>query len=333
MSEHKALYVPEKQAPFAVKSVPTRKPEPGQLLVKVESAGLAPVDWAIQAMGILVEKYPAVLGMDAAGTVVEVGEGVKKFKKGDRVLKESSDCDAFSGFQQYTLAFEDTTAKIPENVTFDQAATIPLALATSAIALYHDGENAIGGTCGLTPPWEEGGRGKYKGQPTVIFGGASSVGQMTIELLKLSGFGPIITTASLRNAEFLKTIGATHVLDRNLSPEDLYAQIRKITQESFKIIYDAVGTSETQNFGYELLAPGGILAAVQHDLIAPEKKVPEKKSFFMYGDVNVPQNQGALKPIPVEVVPGGLEGIPAGLGKLRKGVSCVKLVAHPQETA
>ncbi|KZT64347.1 GroES-like protein [Daedalea quercina L-15889] len=349
MPEHRALYVPEKQAPFVVKSIPTWVPGRGELLIKVESAGLAPVDWIMQSTGILVEKYPVILGLDVAGTVEQVGEGVTKFKKGDRVFKEGSlGENPFAGFQQYTLAHEDTTAKIPDNITFDQAATIPLALATSAVALYHDGENAIGGTCGLTPPWEAGGRDKYKGQATVVFAGASTVGQMTIELLKLSGFDPIITTASLSNAEFLKTLGATYVLDRKLSPEALHAEIRKITQAPFKTIYDAAGASETQHLGYDLLAPGGILAAVQHDLIAPEKKVPEKKSFFMYGDVNVPQNrklgsslfskltglleEGALKPIPVEVVPGGLEGIPVALEKLRKGVSCVKLVARPQET-
>ena len=62
-------------------------------------------------------------------------------------------------------------------MTFDQAATIPLALATSSVALYHSGENANGETFGLTPPWEEGGSGKYAGQPAVILGGAGSVGQ------------------------------------------------------------------------------------------------------------------------------------------------------------
>ena len=85
MSEHRALFLPEKQAPFVVRSVPTYKPGPGELLIKVEAAALAPVDWAIQSMGILVEKYPVILGFDAAGTVEEVGEGVTKFKKGDRV--------------------------------------------------------------------------------------------------------------------------------------------------------------------------------------------------------------------------------------------------------
>ncbi|KAH9830784.1 chaperonin 10-like protein [Rhodofomes roseus] len=367
MPEHKALFIPEKQAPFVVRSVPTPKPGPGQLLIKVESAGLAPADWAIQAIGILVPKYPIIIGMDVAGTVEEVGESVTKFKKGDRVVKECSiGDDPFlsdssssalpndhnsrgAGFQQYSLASEDTTAKIPDNITFDQAATIPLALATSAVALYHDGNGALGGTCGLTPPWEAGGRGKYKGQPTVVLGGASSVGQITIQLLKLSGFGPIITTASLRNAEFLKSIGATHVLDRNLSPDALHAEVRKITADPFTTIYDAAGSSETQNIGYDLLAPGGTMASVQDDLVAPEKKVPEKKTFFMYGDVNIPPNrklgvslyskltelleEGALKPVPVEVAPGGLEGIPLALERVHKGLSCLKLVVHPQETA
>ncbi|TFY59162.1 hypothetical protein EVJ58_g5957 [Rhodofomes roseus] len=300
MPEHKALFIPEKQAPFVVRSVPTPKPGPGQLLIKVESAGLAPADWAIQAIGILVPKYPIIIGMDVAGTV-------------------------------------------------EEAATIPLALATSAVALYHDGNGALGGTCGLTPPWEASGRGKYKGQPTVVLGGASSVGQITIQLLKLSGFGPIITTASLRNAEFLKSIGATHVLDRNLSPDALHAEVRKITADPFTTIYDAAGSSETQNIGYDLLAPGGTMASVQDDLVAPEKKVPEKKTFFMYGDVNIPPNrklgvslyskltelleEGALKPVPVEVAPGGLEGIPLALERVHKGLSCLKLVVHPQETA
>ena len=85
MPEHKALVIPEKQAPFVVKSVPTPKPGPGEFLVKVESAALAPFDWAVQVLGIIVEDYPAILGEDIAGTVVEVGEGVTRFKKGDRV--------------------------------------------------------------------------------------------------------------------------------------------------------------------------------------------------------------------------------------------------------
>ena len=87
MPEHKALFLPKKQAPFVVRSVPTPQPGAGGVLIKVESAGLAPADWAIQSWGIVVDGYPngIIIGEDIAGTVEEVGEGVTKFKKGDRM--------------------------------------------------------------------------------------------------------------------------------------------------------------------------------------------------------------------------------------------------------
>ena len=85
MPVHKALVIPEKRAPYVVKSVPTPKPGPAQVLIKVESVSLAPFDWAVQSLGMVIEEYPAILGEDIAGTVVEVGEGVTRFKIGDRV--------------------------------------------------------------------------------------------------------------------------------------------------------------------------------------------------------------------------------------------------------
>ena len=85
MAEHRALIAPDKQAPLVVKSVPTYRPGPGELLFKVEAAGLAIADYAVHLTGLLVEKWPVILGQDAAGIVEEVGEGVTKFRKGDRV--------------------------------------------------------------------------------------------------------------------------------------------------------------------------------------------------------------------------------------------------------
>ena len=73
------------QSNHLILHLPTYEPGPGELLIKVESVGLAPCDWAIQALGIIVEKYPVIVGEDIAGTVEEVGNGVTKFKKGDRV--------------------------------------------------------------------------------------------------------------------------------------------------------------------------------------------------------------------------------------------------------
>lgn len=85
MSQQEVLYLQSKNGPFAVASAPVPKPGPGEVLIKVQSTALNPVDWKIQAFGLFLEKFPAILGGDAAGVVEEVGEGVTNLKKGDRV--------------------------------------------------------------------------------------------------------------------------------------------------------------------------------------------------------------------------------------------------------
>ena len=88
MSQQKALFL---QAPnngeFIVGTKDIPKPGPGQLLIKIHAAALNPLDWKIRAYGLYVEKYPAILGCDASGTVEEIGEGVNEFEKGDRVYE------------------------------------------------------------------------------------------------------------------------------------------------------------------------------------------------------------------------------------------------------
>ena len=85
MSTHKALLLEKKFGGYAVGDIPTPKPGPGELLVKVHAAALNPVDWKIQKYGIFIETFPAILGSDVAGEVVELGTGVSSFKVGDRV--------------------------------------------------------------------------------------------------------------------------------------------------------------------------------------------------------------------------------------------------------
>ncbi|KAG6859000.1 hypothetical protein C0991_001517, partial [Blastosporella zonata] len=78
-----------------------------------------------------------------------------------------------AGFQQYTLTYAVTTAKIPPHISFDEAATIPVA-AAAAVAGYYLPRPHSGG---FTPPFDPSARGKYAGKPLVILGGATSVGQ------------------------------------------------------------------------------------------------------------------------------------------------------------
>lgn len=84
-SQQKVLYLTKKNGPFEVHAADVPKPGPGQILVKVQAAGLNPIDWKILLYGRYIDEYPAILGHDVAGTVEELGEGVTGFAKGDRV--------------------------------------------------------------------------------------------------------------------------------------------------------------------------------------------------------------------------------------------------------
>ena len=84
--QQKALFLQSKFADnFVLGTAPIYKPGPGELLVKNKAASLNPVDWKVQKHGMFVEHYPAIVGVDIAGDVEEVGEGVASFSKGDRV--------------------------------------------------------------------------------------------------------------------------------------------------------------------------------------------------------------------------------------------------------
>ncbi|KAI9061179.1 GroES-like protein [Trametes sanguinea] len=354
-TQQKALFLQAKQGEFAVASRPVPKPSPGEILVRNEASGLNPVDWKIQAYGIFVEKYPVVLGIDAAGVVEAVGEGVTRFKTGDKVFVAGLLGDLYEGlrtdgndratFQQYTLVPADLAAKLPDSLTFEQGAALPLALTTAAVGLY----NQEGGPR-FTPPWVEGGRGKYAG-PVVVIGGSSVVGTLAIQLARLSGFSPIITTASLKNTTLLQGFGATHVLDRNLPSVALREEVVKIAGGPVSTVYDAISLPETQNAAFDLLAPGGKLILVLASAVDEEKQKNANGRSIVgaLGLIQLPQNvefgkilytkltslleAGDLKPLRVEVVPGGLGGIATGLEKLKHDqVSAAKLVVRPQET-
>ncbi|KAH9947614.1 chaperonin 10-like protein [Amylocystis lapponica] len=347
MSTQKALFLESKQGALVLKTVNVPEPNPGELLVKVEASALNPLDWKIAVYGSFIDTFPAILGSDIAGTVAGLGAGALGFAIGDRVVFQGKIGDnAYSGFQQYALADAELTVKLPSNVSLDDAASIPAGLLTAGSGLY--AERHSRGGVGLTPPWE-GGRGQYAGKPIVVFGGSSSIGQYVLQLARLSGFGPIIATASLHNATLLKSLGATHVLDRHLSADALRAEIAKITSAPVETVYDAVSFPDTQLAAHRVLAPGGTLAIVLDDVIPKEERSSDKTVVFTFGYVHTPLNRAwsiefvnvlpglleekAIVPNRVEILPGGLAGIQGGLDRLRKDeVSGKKLVVRPQET-
>ncbi|KAG6845254.1 hypothetical protein H0H87_011989 [Tephrocybe sp. NHM501043] len=342
MPQHKALYLDAKCGKFVLGYNDTPKPGNGELLVKIEAVGLNPVDWSIQKWGLFIENFPAILGTDTAGTVVEVGQGVTNFSVGDRVVYQGSWANDRASYQQFNLASAVTTAKIPNFLSFEAAATIPVCLTAAFLGLYNSKPHGAG----YSPPFRPSAVGKYTNKPILIFGGAGSVGQFAIQLAKLSGFSPIITTASPKNTRYLESLGATHVIDRNLPLSSLAGAVKGVTNAPIEIVYDAVSTADTQKTGYEILAPNGSLVVVLNPEVT---KAVGKEVFHVFAMPNLPHTsdisanmyskltewleEGVLLPNRVEILPTGLEGVVGGLSKLENGqVSGTKLITRPQFT-
>jgi len=348
MAQQKALFLESAGGEFVVRSLGIVKPGKGEILVKALAVALNPVDWKIQVYKLpFVETFPAITGCDTAGTVEEVGEGVTSFSVGDRVFHQGLfNVDKYASFQQYVLVPAEIAAKIPDNITIEQASTLPLGLATAAEGLYGNGNRAETNAKRLLPrPWEAGGEDAFKGKSIIVFGGSTSVGQYTLQLLKLSGYSTIIATASLHNTELLRSLGATHVIDRKAG---VVSEAKKILDGPIDVVYDAVSTKETQAQALEIVAPGGQVISVS-GVQVDQADYPDKHITTILGNVHVPNVRalgvslyskvsellasGALKTNRVELLPNGLAGIPAGLKKMeRDEVSGVKLVVKPFET-
>ena len=115
-----------------------------------------------------------------------------------------------------------------------------------------------------------------------------STTHLAIQLAKLSGFSPIITTASLKHVEDLKSLGATHIIDRNISGAALASKINSITHNGpVKYAVDSISLADTQQTAYDLLAPGGKLVV----FLPIEVKTTEEKSVYtVLGLIRHPPN-------------------------------------------
>ncbi|KAF7969745.1 hypothetical protein HWV62_26108 [Athelia sp. TMB] len=334
---HKALVLPFSKGEFTISSVPIPSPAPGTVVVRNAAVALNPVEWKIQKLGYLAEliTFPTPIGLDFAGVVVSIGQGVTNLQEGDRVVSQGNFTAERAAFQEYTVASAEYTAKVPAPISLDAAASLPIGLTTAATGLY----NAANLGAGLRAPWETDGRGYYKDTPILVIGGASSVGSYAIQLAKLSGFSPIYTTASLKHASYLTSLGATHILDRT-QPLNL--------KEKFSVIYDAISEHDTQRAAAAFLAPEGTLVLVR-DAPADFNLTEGRTTKRVFGSAFHPANtavgkglyanlekyldDGSITPNRVEVLPGGLEGIVGGLRRHEEGtVSGVKLVVRPGET-
>ncbi|EIM91558.1 GroES-like protein [Stereum hirsutum FP-91666 SS1] len=326
-------------------------------------------------MGFLVQEWPFVAGSDGAGEVVAIGEGARKsgrVKVGDRVLFQCFFITNRGTFQQYALADAIRTIKIPSALSYDDASTFPLAFHTVALALYgtyhvqHGPGTRIWRGMGLDIPVGTG-VGKYKDEPILITGGSSSLGQFAIQLAKLSGFNPIITTSSPSNAAYCTSAGATHVIDYHTVPytsnhgPSLGSHITSnITTKPIRVIYDVVSTEDSQRACWDILSDDSGKMSITLELAKSireemadngvDSKVGRKGIYAAYGNANAEGmhedgnrlavalegwlQEGKIKPNAVELLPGGLAAIGENVKRFGRagGVSAVKMVVRPFET-
>ncbi|EIN05014.1 GroES-like protein [Punctularia strigosozonata HHB-11173 SS5] len=268
-TEQKALVLLTTGGEFAVQSKSVTTSGAGEVLARIESTALNPMDCKVKAFALPFVSYPGALGTHGAGVVEEVGEGVANLKKGDQILWQGSFTDERATFQQYALVKADLAAKIPDNAS-------------------RDGQGPQGGGAGLTPFYAA--PNTYTGQPLVVLGGPTSAGQYVIQLARLSGFSPIIATASVKHSDYLKSLGATHVLSRDLATEALSAEIDEVTSQPIKYVFDTVGGA--QKVGWALLASGGTLVLTLPAVEGIVRGQDGKTFVNVGGNVNYPaQNE------------------------------------------
>jgi alcohol dehydrogenase len=250
-----------------IEDIDVPKIKPNEVLIKAESSAYNYNDlWAIWGDPVKTP-LPHISGSDVAGTVVEVGEDVTKFKVGDRVVSHSNmscrvcelctsgreyDCKdrtiwgfqtgpLWGGFAQYTHLPEVNVSKLPENVSFDDAA----AMSMVGMTAWH----MLVGRANIKP-----------GQTVLIMGGTSGVGMVGIQIAKLYNCNVIATAGNQQKMDKCLEIGADNVV--NHREPDWYKKVRDLTkkQGGVDIVFEHIGKNVFPQ-EVSLLKMGGTLVA------------------------------------------------------------------------
>lgn len=194
------------------------QPSPGddEVLIRIRAAAANPLDYHLMSGAYIMRPFTGLRrpkltrpGADLAGEVAAVGRNVTRFQRGDPVFGGSR-----GAFAEYVCAHENRLALKPANITFEQAAAIPVAGLTALQGLRDKGR--------IQP-----------GQKVLINGAAGGVGTFAVQIAK--SFGAEVTgVCSTRNVDFVRTIGAHHVVD--YTADDFTRSV-----ERYDLIFDCVG--------------------------------------------------------------------------------------------
>ncbi|KAF2173630.1 hypothetical protein M409DRAFT_48577 [Zasmidium cellare ATCC 36951] len=369
MATHLAAVAPAMGAPFEIQSRPTPKPGPGDVLVQVKSVALNPADHIMRDLGIHIPEFPAIIGFDISGVILEVGENVPSandqgsgpaYQPGTRVAAYAAaafkSCDPdYGAFQEKVLVPWEHVAPIPaEGISWNEAATLPVAIQVPLSVWDALGIPRSGGGGGVSSSK------KPKKEALLIWGASSSVGTGGVQSAKLmkedgdSPFAAVYATAGAANQKYINSLGADRVFDyKDPNVVDSIISAAKEDGVIIRYCYLAMGqlaqcqavlkafagdSHEKAKIGSAPPLPEDAEAVdgVEAMFVIPAMEDEEQRlAQFRYWIATWLREKlasGQIKPSPEPTVVGrGLDKINTGLSQLQKGVSCTKLVIEVGE--
>lgn len=342
---NEALWLLAPGGPFEVRPATLPTPGPGLVVVRVRAVAVNPVDAIVGPVRRLVTpwiRYPTVIGSDVAGEVVSVGDGVTDLRPGDRVVafaagqERPRNSTEEGGFQRYVAVLARVCTPIPDDVTYERAAVLPLGLATAAAGLYEADQLA------LPAPTEP--RSSRDGV-VLVWGASTSVGCNAVQLARASGYD-VIGTAGRKNHDLVRSLGAESVFDYR--DADVDRQIVEAIDGRALVGTLAIGRG---SLGHALRIAGRTrgtkrIASAYPDPITRIRSLVARprgiRITSIWGGTPVVSPvgpavftdflpralaDGTFRPAPEpRVVTGGLGQIPEALSELRRGVSAAKIV-------
>ena len=226
--------------------LPLPEVKENEILVKIKAAGINPVDWKIREgyiKDLFPFDFPIILGWDAAGIVEHAGSKVTRFKKGDEIFAYCRKPSVHGGaYAEYIVLKEEHGALRPKNISFEEAASIPLAALTAYQSLFDAAK--------INP-----------GETLLIHAAAGGVGGFGVQLAKDHG-AVVWATASEGNKKYVKDLGASQVVD--YTKEDFSEAVRSQYPDGVDVVFDCVG-GEVLRKSAEIVKGGGRLVTIVDD--------------------------------------------------------------------